>query len=129
MLRLTPWLLLALLLTPGCVLSQSTDGVGLNAGSLEQIEIGSSNRADVTRLMGAPDEIIYSNKALDPLVESAYRYRRTRTRQTALFLLVFSTFRSDQKWDHAVVFFGDNGYVEHVGVQLDADDAEYGMPW
>ena len=129
MLRLTACLLLALLLTSGCVLSQSTDGVGLDAGSLEQVEIGTSTRADVTRLMGAPDEIIYSNKALDPLFESAYRYRRTKTRQTALFLLVFSTFRSDQKWDHAVIFFDGSGKVEHVGVQLDADDAEYGMPW
>ena len=79
--------------------------------------------------MGPPDEVIYSNLEHDPLFEQAYRYRRTKTKQTALFLLIFSTFNSDTKWDHLMVFFDQAGVVEHLGVRLDADEAEYGLPF
>lgn len=118
-----------LLTLPGCVLAQTTSGVGLDPVAVSRIEVGRSTRADVTQLLGPPDEVIYSNKELDPLFEQAYRYRRTRERQTAMFLLVFSTFRSDAKWDHVMVFFTPAGVVEHVGTRLDSELAEYGMPW
>jgi outer membrane protein assembly factor BamE (lipoprotein component of BamABCDE complex) len=118
-----------LLLPAGCVLAQTTEGTSLVAEQVAQLQPGVSTRADVSNLLGAPDEVIYSNKEHDPLFEQAYRYRRTKTRQTALFLILFSTFRSDQKWDHVMVFFDERGVVEHIGMQMDQDHAEYGMPW
>jgi len=122
--------LLLLALVPfasSCVLAHTTDGNGLDPLRVERIVPGTSTRADVTALLGAPDEVIYSNKEHDPLFERAFRYRRTNTKQTALFLLLFSTFRSETRWDHVVVFFDDAGKVENVGVALDRDDAEYGL--
>ena len=125
------WILLCspLLSLAGCVLAQTTTGTGLPPEQLETIVPGSSTRADVTRLLGPPDEVIYSNREHEPLFEQAYRYRRNKTRQTAMFLILFSTYRSDTKWDHAMVFFDEQGVVEHVGVALEQEQAEYGMPW
>jgi hypothetical protein len=127
--RLVPRACLLLLpfLAAGCVLAETTNGTGIEKGAVETLQVGVSTRADVTRLLGPPDEIIYSNKQLDPLFERAFRYRRTKTRQTALFLLIFSTYKSDTRWDHAIVFFDDQGVVQDVGLALDRDDAEYGL--
>jgi hypothetical protein len=125
-----PALLACLLCLPvasGCVLAETTSGAGLVHAGVDTLEVGISTREDVTRLLGPPDEIIYSNKQLDPLFERAFRYRRTKTRQTALFLLIFSTYRSETRWDHAVVFFDDSGVVEDIGLALDRDKAEYGL--
>ena len=118
-------LCLGLLSTPACVLANTTDGIAIPPDPVEQIVPGESTRADVTRLLGPPDEIVYSNRKLDPLFEQAYRYRRRKTKQTALFLLVFSTFRSDTRYDQVMVFFDESGVVEHVGVQLERDNTEY----
>ena len=79
----------------------------------------------MTRLLGPPDEIIYSNRKLDPLFEQAYRYRRRKTKQTALFLLIFSTFRSDTRYDQVMVFFDEEGTVDHVGVDLERENTKY----
>ena len=113
----------------GCVMAQTSDGTSIDAAKAGQIKAGISTRADVTRLLGPPDEITFSNKALDPLFEKVYQYKRNKRRQTATFLILFSMFRSDTKWDLVSVFFDENGIVEHVGVQLDAENASYGTPF
>lgn len=115
------------LLSGGCVFAETTDGNALPPKAVAGIQPGVTTRADITALLGPPDEVVYSNREHDPLFERAFRYRRTKTRQTALFLLLFSTFRSETRWDHVVVFFDDAGVVENVGVALDRDDAEYGL--
>jgi outer membrane protein assembly factor BamE (lipoprotein component of BamABCDE complex) len=48
-------------LIAGCVLTQTTDGTPLEPDAVKEIVIGESTRADVTRLLGTPDEIVYSN--------------------------------------------------------------------
>lgn len=130
----TRLLLATLLLTwlgalSGCVLSQTTDGSSLEDTAYGQILAGQSTREDVARLLGPPDEIVHSNREHDPLFERAYLYRRSRSRQTAMFLILFSTHRSDTKYDSVTVFFDDQGVVEHVGTRLQARDSRYGMPW
>ncbi len=123
------WIVLCTPLVSACVLSQQTDGTGLVPDEVERIVVGTSTLGDVTRLLGPPDEIIYSNLEHDALHERAYRYRRTRTTQTAMFLVLFSTHRSDTKYDHAMIFFDDTGKVEHVGTRLDSDETRYGLPF
>ncbi|MCA8959619.1 MAG: outer membrane protein assembly factor BamE [Planctomycetes bacterium] len=113
----------------GCVLSQQTEGTSLRDEQVGEIQVGVSTRSDVTRLLGPPDEIIYSNREHDALEERAFRYRRSRTKQTAMFLILFSTHRSDTKYDHVIVFFDDRGVVENIGLQLDSDEARYGLPF
>jgi len=120
------WIALCLgLLSSSCVLANTTDGIALEQDPVDQIVPGTSTRSDVTRLLGPPDEIIYSNQEHDPLFEQAYRYRRRKTKQTALFLLVFSTFRSDTRYDQVMVFFDEAGLVEHIGIELERENTKY----
>jgi outer membrane protein assembly factor BamE (lipoprotein component of BamABCDE complex) len=121
--------LIACLAGAGCVLSQSTDGTPLDDAQVEALEIGRSTRADVVRLFGAPDDIIYSNLAHDALVERAFRYERTRRKTTFFSVILFSTSRSDRNGDHLVVFFDDEGIVQDVAARLDMDRPRYGGPW
>jgi len=124
-LSLSPIALCLGLLGSSCVLANTTDGIALEQDPVDQVLPGISTRADVTRLLGPPDEIIYSNQEHNPLFEQAYRYRRRKTKQTALFLLIFSTFRSDTRYDRVMVFFDEAGIVEHVGVELERDSTKY----
>lgn len=114
-------------LAAGCVLAETTNGSDLPGKRMSALQPGVSTRADVTRILGPPDEIVYSNREHDPLFERAFRYQRSKTRQTAMFLLIFSTYRSETRWDNAIVFFDDAGIVEDVALALDRDDAEYGL--
>lgn len=113
----------------GCVISQTTDGTRLLGEQVAQVAVGKSTRADVARLLGAPDEIIYSNQEHDPLFERAYTYQRTKRRSTFLTLIVFSTSRADVNSDHVIVFFDDSGVVEDVSSRLDREKPRYGTPW
>ncbi len=121
--------LMMLLSLSACVMAQTTTGPGIPPEDIAKIKVGQSTRSDVTRVLGPPDEIIYSQRAHDPLFEQAYRYQRIKSRQSALFLIIFSTFRRDEKWDHVITFFDEAGTVQHVGVCLDQDSAKYGMPF
>ncbi|MFQ5654353.1 MAG: hypothetical protein ACE5GW_06450 [Planctomycetota bacterium] len=122
-------LLLAAAGLSGCVIAQSTAGRSVDRGALEGIVPGETTRAEVTRLLGPPDEIIHSSREHDPLFERAFRYEFRKARQTALFLLIFSTYRSDSKSDAVIIFFDERGIVEHVGSRFDANRASYGAPW
>ena len=113
----------------GCVLSRTTDGSSIPPQGVEGIVVGESTRADVTRLLGPPEEVIFSNREHDPLFERVFRYEKTQTKQTAWFFIIFSYHRSDTKRDEVTVFFDGNGIVEHVGSRLDADEAEYATPF
>lgn len=116
-------------LSGACVLAQTSDGIGLAELGIESLSPGAATRADVVRQLGPPDEVIYSNQEHDPLFERAFRYRREKTKQTALFLILFSTFRSETRWDSAIFFFDDRGVLQDVGVALDRDKAKYGLAW
>lgn len=113
----------------GCVLSQTTDGTKLFEDQVAKIEVGKSTRADVATLLGAPDEIVYSNFEHDPLFERAFGYRRNKRKTTYFTLIVFSASRSDSNSDHVVVFFDDAGVVEDVATRLDMNRPRYGTPW
>ncbi len=116
-------------LNSGCVLSQSTTGTGLNEEQVDAIEVGVSTRADVARVFGAPDEIIYSNLEHDRLFERAYRYSRKRTKTTFFTVILFSGARSDSNHDRVIIFFDDAGLVSDVAARLDMDRPRYGGPW
>lgn len=117
------------LLGTGCVLTQTTDGTRVLDAQIEKIVVGTSTRDDVGRLLGAPDEIIYSNLVHDALFERAFSYRRSKRRTTYFTVVVFSASRSDENNDHVVVFFDDAGIVEDVASRLDMDEPRYGAPW
>lgn len=116
------------LLSSGCGLSQNTVGSSLDVSTVQEIERGRSGRGDVIRLLGPPDEIVYSNKEHDPLFERAFRYKRERAKRAVFFMVLFGTYRLDTKFDEVIVFFDENGIVEELGWRLDAEKARYGFP-
>ena len=122
-------LALACLAATGCVLSQTTDGTRLTDAQVGSVVVGQSTRADVVRVLGAPDEIVYSNLEHDPLFERAFRYLRSKRRTTYFTLILFSASRADTNSDHVIVFFDDRGVVEDVASRLDMNDPRYGTPW
>ena len=113
----------------GCVLSQSTNGTSITEEQVDAIVVGGSTRADVATVLGAPDEIIYSNLEHDPLFERAYKYSRRRNKTTFFTVILFSGARSDVNRDQVIVFFDDFGLVEDVAARLDMDRPRYGAPW
>ncbi|UCE84808.1 MAG: outer membrane protein assembly factor BamE [Deltaproteobacteria bacterium] len=116
-------------LVSGCVLTQTTDGSPLARDAVNEIVPGTSTRADVTRLLGTPDEIVYSNREHDRLFERAYRYERTRRKTTYFTLILFSAANSDKNSDHVVIFFDDRGVVEDVATRFEMDEPRYGTPF
>lgn len=128
-LRVLPCFALLLLATQGCVLSQSTKGTSISDQQVAAIVPGTSTRADVVRILGAPDDLEYSNREHDPLFERMYVYDRTKRKTTYFSLILFSAARSDENRDRVVIFFDDEGVVEDVGYRLDMDRPRYGMPW
>jgi outer membrane protein assembly factor BamE (lipoprotein component of BamABCDE complex) len=129
----TRWLRRAVLLacaaSLGCVLSQTTNGTKLSSTDVEEIVVGESTRVDVARIMGAPDEIIYSNLKLDPLFERAFVYQRRKIKTTYFTVILFSGMRVDSNLDKVIVFFDDEGLVEDVAERLHMDRPRYGSPW
>ncbi len=117
------------LTSAGCVLSQTTNGTGISEEQVYAIVVGGSTRADVARVFGTPDEIIYSNLEHDPLFERAYKYKRMRRKTTFFTLILFSGARTDVNHDQVIVFFDDFGLVEEIAARLDMDRPRYGAPW
>jgi outer membrane protein assembly factor BamE (lipoprotein component of BamABCDE complex) len=100
----------------------------IDPDALAQVKKGMS-KEDVTRLMGAPQDIIFSNKEHDPLREHAYVFTHSTTLYTAIVLAFINFGNYDEKTDRVMVFFDGNGKVDHVGASLRAKDAAYGFPF
>jgi len=87
------------------------------------------DKAEVTRLLGAPTEIIFSNREHDPLREHAYVYEYVVTKYTGISFLILNFGNVDQKKDRVVVFLDDEGKVLSVGASLFSHDSSYGFPF
>ncbi len=133
-----------LLCGSGCMLQKQRDRVMLSADQLTQIKPGETTIADVGRLLGSPNEIIWSNGVTAPLGAGigagiintyvaagekifvrAYHYRYTITKTSGFTVIVFSMLSYDTKYDDAFVFFDEAGRVTHVGVSLNAAQVSY----
>jgi len=101
----------------------------IDEATVSQIKAGASTKADVIRLLGAPDEVIYNNKEHDVLNEHAYVYRHGTRKVTAMFFGVISFGRYDLRSDKVMVFFDSEGKVTDVASQYRADDARFGFPF
>ena len=118
-----------LLASSGCaVFGRQQQDHPIDPEALSKVEKGMP-KEEVTRLLGAPTEIIFSNKALDPLVEHAYVYEHSATRYTGIVLAIVNFGNVDEKRDRVIVWLDPEGRVEHVGSSLKADESEYGFPF
>ncbi len=129
MTRLLVLLALVAALMPGCaVLGRQQKDSHIQPETVSQVKKGMS-KEEVTALLGAPQEIIFSNREHDPLREHAYIFTHTTTLYTGIFLALISFGNADEKSDRVVVFFDADGKVEHVGATLAADSADHGFPF
>ncbi len=127
--RKWPLCLLALFLLPSCaILGRQQIDQRLSTDAVSQVKKGMTKEEVVTTL-GAPQEIIFSNKDHDPLREHAYVYEHQTTLYTAISLAILTFGNMDQKKDRVVVFFGDDETVSFVGASLHAQNAAYGFPF
>jgi hypothetical protein len=115
-------LLLAVGLLPGCFFSRSTTNPELSAELASQIVPGRSTAADVTALLGAPNEVVQLAQ------RTAWRYEHTVEKQTAAFLLVLGLRGVDTQSDRIWVFFDESGNVTNIGTLFQAAEADYDVP-
>ena len=116
-------LLLALALLPGCLVSRTTVNQPLREQVLATLEPGVSTSADAVAALGAPTEVVQLG------LRSAYRYDHTQTKRAGLVLILVSFLDTQSRSDRAWLFFDEEGLLTHVGLTLEADEAEYDMPW
>ncbi len=122
-------LVLFLATASGCaILGRQQADQPILAETVAKVEKGMT-KSQVTDILGAPHEIIFSNKALDPLREHAYVYEYKVKMGTAILFLVVTFGNLDDKRDRVIVFFDDNGLVSHVAKSLFAAKASYGFPF
>ena len=101
-------LLIALLMSQGCVVTRGTLGEPFREESIAQIKKGSSTASEVVTLLGAPERIVRGNE------REIFHYYYYDGKSPALLLLVLNLVRMELKSDNLYVFFGRNGLVEDV---------------
>jgi len=124
----TCWVLCAVFLSGCAVLGKQEERKRIDPDAVARIKKGMP-KDEVTAILGAPIEIIFSNKALDPLREHAYVYEHTTVKWTGIVLVFINFGNADEKIDRVMVFFDDDGKVSQIGSTLHAGDAAYGFPF
>ena len=114
--------LVSLTFLPGCLLDRSSTNVPIDPAAVTALTPGTSSADDVTRLLGAPVEVVQLGR------RSAWRYEYHLTKRAGLFLILFGTRGTDTQADRVWVFFDEQHTVTHVGATFDASEAEYALP-
>jgi hypothetical protein len=128
----------------GCFLQKQRTRVPIAPETVAQVKPGESTIADVGRLLGSPNEIIWSNGVTAPIDAGigagiintyvaagekifvrAYHYRYAITKTSGFTVIVFSMVSYDTKYDDAFIFFDDAGRVTHVGSSLNSAQVSY----
>ena len=137
-------LLAGLFFTCGCILQKRRDKTQLSGESVERIITGKTTIGEVAGILGAPDEVIWSNGVTtlvggeqgvavvntfvaetEGLYERAYHYRYAVQKMSGFTLIVFSMMSYDNKYDDVFVFFNKSGVVTHVGSSLNSPQVSY----
>ena len=103
-------------------MSRSAANPSIAPEAVAQITPGSSTADDVTRILGAPNEVVQLGR------RSAWRYEHTVEKQSALFLVVLGLRGVDTQADRVWIFFDEADNVIHVGTMFQASEAEYDVP-
>ncbi len=108
----------------GCtVIGKTKEYQPFDASKLHSIVPGKTGAADITRLFGAPTEVVKLTNG------NAYLYRRAVTKGTALWLVLLTMGNFDTRYDQLVFFFDTNNVLTHYGVSLNAARTAYGLPF
>ncbi|MBK7875479.1 MAG: hypothetical protein IPJ77_06970 [Planctomycetes bacterium] len=116
-------LVLPLLLAPACFISRDTVNVPLVAQKVSALVPGKTTAMDATALLGSPHEVVQLGQ------RTAYRYDYTTTKRAGFSIIIVSFLNQDTRQDRAWLFFDAHDVLTHVGTSLEAEGAEYAMPW
>lgn len=110
MIRLrTPMLLVAVgLLVQSCALSRGTLGEEINSEAIAAIKKGTTAKAEVLALLGAPDRLLQVNG------RDVFQYYRYDAKVGSLLLIVLNFSRLSVKSDDLFVILNHEGIVEDV---------------
>lgn len=113
-----------LLFCTGCfVFGTNKDYHPFDPAALESIQPGITTATDITALFGAPTSTVKLFSG------DAYIYRRSVAKATLIWLIFLSFANYDTQVDQVAFFFDKNDFLTHYGVNLNADKAEYGLPF
>jgi len=116
--------LLVCLLSSGCFLQRSLVDRPFAEADVARIgNAGATTAKEVVARLGAPTEVVQLGR------RSAYLYLHEQEKTAGLFLLVAAFNNRDRQTDRVWVFFDEHDVVTHVGRTLQAQGAEYAMPW
>ncbi len=115
--------LLVFLLQSCVMLGKQKDYYPFDTSGLDKLIPGKSTAAEVTELLGAPSKVVKLSNG------NAYRYKRTLSKGTGLWLVLLTFGNYDERYDQIVIFFDKNDVMTHYGVTLDAHKAAYGLPF
>ena len=115
-------LLLALLVTPGCFLSNSSRHRELSTDGLAALQPGATTAREAVGLLGAPVEVVQLGR------RTAYRYDYAKEKQAALFLILLGLRGVDSTEDRAWLFFDEADVLTHFGTTFEAEEVEYVLP-
>ena len=116
-------LCLTVLTTPSCFISKNTANEPLQARRMDTLKPGVSKASDVADTLGAPNEVVQLGKRM------AWRYDFATAKTAGFSILILTFINEDARDDRAWLFFDENSVLQYAGRTLQADHAEYSMPW
>jgi hypothetical protein len=108
----------------GCaVFGRGKDFRPFDENVLRQVIPGKTTATEVTKLFGAPSQIVRLSNG------NAYVYERTLNKVTGLWLIILAFGNADTQYDRIVFFITNDDVVSHYGSSFKAEKASYAMPF
>jgi outer membrane protein assembly factor BamE (lipoprotein component of BamABCDE complex) len=107
------------MMTQGCAFSRGTLGDEIKADAVTSIKKGSSTKAEVLALLGAPDRLLQVNG------RDVFQYYRYDAKAGSLLLIVVNFSRLSVKSDDLFVILNREGIVEEVISSKRTDGMEF----
>jgi outer membrane protein assembly factor BamE (lipoprotein component of BamABCDE complex) len=114
---------LLFLVIAGCALGRTAENEPLDPTLIAQLEPGVSTSQDVVELLGGPVDVVQLG------FNSAYLYKHTMAKTTAVILIAVNSFRQDERQDRLWVFFDEKGTLTHYGSTLEAKNTKQAWPF
>lgn len=111
--------LLSLIMVQGCAFSRGTLGDEIRADAIASIKKGTSTKAEVLALLGAPDRLLQVNG------RDVFQYYRYDAKAGSLLLIVVNFSRMSVKSDDLFVILNREGIVEDVISSKRTDGMEF----
>jgi hypothetical protein len=108
----------------GCaVIGRGKNFRPFDENALTQVTPGETTASEVTKLFGAPSQIVRLSNG------NAYVYERSVDKATALWLVIITFGNFDTQYDRIVFFINKDDVVTHYGSSFKSGTASYAMPF